>query len=350
MIFLKKWYFVLFMGLACPLAAQVAPTSISDFAFTPTDDEGYTQAWNIDFRGKDVFLYVTYLISNTGPGTWNNGVSVLLYRNGQSRIWTAEYSGKSLKAQPGSFGHKSGTSRIAFENGKLVLHAENPGGGASPKEALAIDLTLTPVGRGIQISGGKLEPRPGSFLRADIPIAASAGQLHMTIGGVSESINGIGGMEAIWANKSPHSYAKRFLLARTFTADQGIMLGGYTGSGGVEDFLLRYAILQKGSVKASGNVSKIEILASQADGFSGYTIPTSVRYTLNDNCTIQEDRKYFAGGFDVLGSVSALLRWVLRVFFARPYVMHYDASLVYACHDAKPLSVIAQTSYYLINP
>ncbi|MBL8021762.1 MAG: hypothetical protein JNM27_18965 [Leptospirales bacterium] len=341
---------LLFLAAVFPLAAQVAPTSVSDFAFAPTDDEGYTQAWNVDFRGKDVFLYITYVISNTGPGTWNNGVSVLLYRGGKSRTWTAEYSDKSLKAQPGSFGHKSGTSRIGFENGKLVLHAENPGGGASPKEALEIDLTLTPAGRGIQISGGKLEPRPGTFLRADIPITAAAGQLRMTVGGVTETIAGIGGMEAIWANKSPHSYAKRFLLARTFTADQGILLGGYFGTAGTEDFLLRYAIMQKGEVKSHGSVKKIEIQDSQPDGFSGYTVPTKVRYTLSDNCTLQEERKYFSGGFDVLGSVSALLRWVLRVFFARPYVMHYDASLTYACADAKPVTVIAQTSYYLINP
>jgi len=96
------------------LFAQVAPTSVSDYAFQPANDEGYIQAWNVEFRGQGAFLYVTFVISNTGPGTWNNGVSVLALKDGKNRVWTAEYSIRSLKATPGQFGHKSGLSQIGY--------------------------------------------------------------------------------------------------------------------------------------------------------------------------------------------------------------------------------------------
>jgi len=336
--------------LLTPLAAEIGSSNVSDYAFMPTEDDGYIQAWNIDFRGKNSFIYVTFLVSNVGPGSWNNGVSVLVHRNGQSRIWTTEYSIRSLKAQPGTFGHKSGLSRIGYDGGRLVIHAENPGGGASPAEPLSLDLVLTPIARGVQISGGQIEPEPGSFLRADIPLTSALAKMTLTIGGVTETIEGIGGFEALWASKSPHTYAKRFLLMRTFSADQGIILGGYFGKKSANDFLLRYAVLKKNEIVASGNVEKVDVVSSQPDGFSGYTIPVNVKYSLSNGCEITEQRQYFAGGFDVLGSVSSFLRWILRVFFAKPYVMHFDALLTYTCKGGKPMALDAQSSYYLINP
>lgn len=341
---------ILWLFLACPLFAQVAPTTVSDYAFAPAPDEGYIQAWNAEFRGQGAYLYVTFVISNTGPGTWNNGVSILALKDGKNRVWTAEYSIRSLKAVPGQFGHKSGLSHIGYnEKGHLVVHAVVPGGGASPPESISIDLVIEPASPGVRISGGPLQPAPGSFLRADIPVTSGRATAVVKIGsGREQTLQGVGGLEAIHSNHSPHSYAKRFLLIRTFTADRGIFVGGYFGRS-EEEFLLRYAIMEKGKITASGAVKRVETAVSEKDNFSGYVIPKSVRYVLENDCQITENRAYFTGGFDVLNSVSAVLRWILRVFFARPYVMHYSANLLYTC-GAQNTPAEAQASYYLINP
>jgi hypothetical protein len=334
---------------AGPLAAQVTHTTVSDYAFQPAADEGYIQAWNAEFRGQGAYLYVTFVISNTGPGTWNNGVSILALKDGKNRVWTAEYSIRSLKATPGQFGHKSGLSQIGYnEKGHLVVHAVVPGGGASPPEAMSLDLVIEPATPGVRISGGPLQPVPGSFLRADIPVASGRATAVVKIGGKEETLQGVGGLEAIHSNHSPHSYAKRFLLIRTFTADKGIFVGGYFGRN-ENEFLLRYAIMEKGKITASGPVKRVETAVSEKDGFSGYVIPKSVRYVLDNDCQITENRAFFTGGFDVLNSVSAVLRWILRVFFARPYVMHYSANLLYTC-GVQSIPAEAQASYYLINP
>ncbi len=329
--------------------AQIGPTTVSDYAFQPVDGDGYIQAWNINVRSAKVFVYVTMIISNVGPGDLNNGVSVLVVKQGASRIWTSEYSGRSLRATPGKFGHRSGLTTIAQdEKGRLVLHTENPGGGASPPEALTMDLVLTPADQGLRISGGLLEPQKGALLRADIPIIASAAEGHITIGGVREDFSGVAGMEAIWTNQSPHTYAKQFLLVRSFSTAPGIFLGGFYGLD-EQTFLMRYAVLEKGKIKAGGAVKSTLIQESQQDPFSGYAIPSLVTYTLDNGCTITEQRKFFAGGFDVLGSISAVLRWILRAFFARPYVMHFSAQMTYSCAGAKDIAAEAQASYYLIN-
>ncbi|HMW59550.1 MAG TPA: hypothetical protein PKA91_07885 [Leptospiraceae bacterium] len=346
---MMRWLCLIsFLCLASTLSAQVSPVPVSDYAFRPDNDEGYIQAWNVDVRTPNAFLYVTLLVSNVGPGDLNNGVSVLVVKPGSSRIWTAEYSVRSLQATPGQFGHRSGLSRIhRDEKGRIILHSEIPGGSPSPKESLNLDLVLTPVDGGLRISGGLLEPEKGSFLRADLPVIAARAEGTLTIGGVQEPLNGIAGLDAIWSNKSPHTYAKRFLLIRSFSEAPGIFIGGFMGK--EENFLLRFAVAEKGKVKSSGNVKSLEVNASAIDPFSGYSIPTSVTYGLEDGCKITEVRKGFAGGFDVLGSISTVLRWILRVFFARPYVMHFTSQMTYICNGAKDISAEAQASYYLIN-
>lgn len=332
-----------------PIFAQVTPTTVSDYAFQPADDEGYIQAWNAEFRSQGTFLYVTFVISNTGPGTWNNGVSVLALKDGKNRVWTAEYSIRSLQATAGQFGHKSGLSQIGYnEKGHLVVHAVVPGGGPSPPEEISINMVIEPASPGVRISGGPLQPVPGSFLRADIPVTSGRATAVVKIGGKEERLTGVGGLEAIHSNHSPHTYAKRFLLIRTFTADKGMFLGGYFGRNEGE-FLLRYAIMNKGKIVASGPVKRVDIAVTEKDGFSGYVIPKSVRYILDNDCQIMEERAFFTGGFDVLNSISAVLRWILRVFFARPYVMHYSANMLYTCGSEK-IATEAQSSYYLVNP
>ncbi len=188
---MKPRAIALWFLLACPLFAQVAPTTVSDYAFQPSADEGYIQAWNAEFRGQGTYLYVTFVISNTGPGTWNNGVSILALKDGKNRVWTAEYSVRSLKATPGQFGHKSGLSQIGYnEKGHLVVHAVVPGGGASPPESMSIDLVIEPASPGVRISGGPLQPVPGSFLRADIPVTSGRATAVVKIGGEEFKLSG----------------------------------------------------------------------------------------------------------------------------------------------------------------
>ena len=96
----------------------------SDMVFQPTDEEGYMQAWNVNFRGNGMLIYITFVISNLGPKSLNNGVSILIVQQGKVRVWTKEYDYQSLEAQKGQFGHKSYMNWLRYENGSSPKRSE----------------------------------------------------------------------------------------------------------------------------------------------------------------------------------------------------------------------------------
>ena len=80
-------------------AGPVMNVGPSDMVYQPTDEEGYMQAWNVNFRGNGMLIYITFVISNLGPKSLNNGVSILIVQKGKVRVWTKEYDYQSLEAQ-----------------------------------------------------------------------------------------------------------------------------------------------------------------------------------------------------------------------------------------------------------
>lgn len=322
----------------------------SDFVYTPlVNDEGYLQAWNVNFRGSGYFIYITYIISNIGPGTLNNGVSVLVYQGGQSRVWTAEYSIRSLQASPGRFGIVSGTNHLQLNGGAYDAKVDI--------NNLKIQLRLMPIASGVRLSGGKIPVSSDSsrFIRADIPVGLATATGSISIDGKPVELTGFGGLEYLMTNESPHSYAKKFALIRSYSGDNAVYIGGFWGTSSFPGGrLIRYAITKAGKITRSGNV--IDVLSSefQRDPLSGYDIPAKTVYRLDGggSCTLTEERLYSTGGYYILSHISAFLRFVIRILFARPFILQYMSKVTFQCEGDSAAAVVfnyTQSSYYLIN-
>lgn len=333
-------------------ADEISLSEPGDFVYQPIpESEGYMQAWNVNFRGNGYYIYLTYLVSNMGPGSYNNGVSVLVFNKGQSRVWTAEYSERSLTAAPGQFGIKSGRSQLSFENGKYIARVV--------MDDLRINLQLTPLAPGVRLSGGRIPVAEDQrkFIRADIPVSSAAVTGLIAFDNISDTLNGVGGLEYLMTNESPHTYAKRFSLIRSYTADQGIFVGGFYGTPNFPgSMLIRAAVMKNGRIFKTARVSRIQTIEPLIDPLSGYLLARKTVFFLDGDgdCSILEERLYSTGGFYIISHISTLLRWVIRVLFAKPYIVHYGSRLTYSCESGltKESPVIfndAQSSHYLIN-
>lgn len=346
--------------LAIPSGIQSAPlmrVGPSDMVFQPTDEEGYMQAWNVNFRGNGMLIYITFVISNLGPKSLNNGVSVLVVKDGKVRVWTKEYDYQSLEAQKGRFGHKSYMNWLRFENGKYYIEIDQ-----GDKSTPVIKLQITPHGPGLGLSDGKINLSGGGFIRFDVPVVSSSASGHMILDEEWIDLKGIGGMEYLHGNRPVHNFAKRFHLIRSYHQGNGFFVGGFFGT---EDSpykrLIHAKVIQGGKILDHGKVKDVENIKESYNGFSGYTIPELTLYRM-DQCAVLESRNYYSGGYYVLGNISVLLRTVLRVFFAKPYVLHYNTTVKAWCDkgdSSRPYSELqkkkptatfpSESTFYLIN-
>ncbi|MBI3394478.1 MAG: hypothetical protein HY042_01445 [Spirochaetia bacterium] len=318
-------------------------STVEEYAFQPADDEGYLQAWNVNFQGNGYYIYINYVIGNAGPGSLNNGVNVLVLHNGKQRLFVEERSQRSLIAVPGKYGHKSGRNELSFDG---TYHAR------IDIKDLKIDLTLRPLMPGVRLSGGNIAVNAGEVIRADIPVPSALAEGSITIDGVESPLKGLGGMEYLRTNSSPHTYAKRFLLLRTYNADSAFFLGGFFGTSKFPGGNLMLAgLVKKGVFTMQGRVASVEFPKKEIDPISGYEVPVETIYHIaHPECTVKEDRQYMTGGFYVIGHVSALLRWVVTLFFARPFILHYSTKTTVECAGWKAPEVFqTESTYYMIN-
>ena len=336
----------------------------SDFVFRPLPDrDGYTQAYSVNFRGDGFRIYTVFLVSNIGPKSLNNGVAVLIYRDGESAVFTSEQDYRTLKARPGELDLHSGPHRLQLTGGGPPFNAGSRLRLTVSSQKFRLSLELSGLQRGVRLSGGPVAVSDDreDFVRADIPIAFAKARGKMLFRGAEYELDGVGGMDTIYTNRSPHEYAQRFTLSRSYDREQGFFLGVIQGDSGFPGgYQARFAWLEGGQVRSCGRIEDIEVLASVRDPLSGYRLPTRTRYRARtDNgrdCRIVESFERPAGGYSVLDSISSFLRWILRVFFARPYIVHYDTSIVFACRPAPDQDYVeearfsgVQKSHYLIN-
>ncbi|MCB1168906.1 MAG: hypothetical protein KDK25_01150 [Leptospiraceae bacterium] len=329
-----------------------------DMVFQPTDEEGYMQAWNVNFRGNGMLIYITFVISNLGPKSLNNGVSILLVKDGNVRVWTKEYDYQSLEAQKGVFGHKSYMNWLRYENGKYFIEIDQ-----GDKSTPVIKLELSPYGPGLGLSDGKINLSEGGFIRFDVPVISSSATGHMILDDQWIDLKGVGGMEYLNGNRPVHNFAKRFHLIRSYNQGNGFFVGGFFGT---EDSpyhsLIHAKVIKGGKLLDYGVAKQVENIKVSQNAFSGYQVPEETLYRLN-RCAVLESRKYYTGGYYVLGNISVLLRTVLRVFFARPYVLHYhtvakawcgegDATRSYQelLKKTPTAEFPSESTFYLINP
>ncbi len=373
------------LSVSAPLFADSpgAFVELDDIAFRPLPDrDGYTQAYSINYRDAQFRIYAIFLISNIGPKSLNNGVSVLIYHKGQSRVFTSENDFRTLKAQPG-------TVRIRSGNHTLELSGVRPGSRfldpAKSRLKLVVDspqfrlqLELSQLMRGTRLSGGRVRVSgdAADFVRADVPIASATARGSMLFRGTEYQLRGVGGMDSIYTNVSPHLYAKSFSLSRSYSRGAGAYLGVIRGTGEFpaaansrgQQHYGRFAFLRGGRLQSCGSITKIEVLERRRNALSGYTLPVHTRYQAQtdagERCEITERVLRPAGGYSVLGSISTFLRWVLQVLFAKPFILHYETELVLRCAEPTPRGTSpsespllkerarytnVQNSFYLVN-
>ena len=330
----------------------------SDMVFRPTEDEGYMQAWNVNYRGNGMLIYITFVISNLGPKSLNNGVSILLVRDGKVQVWTKEYDYQTLEATPGRFGHKSYMNWLRYENGKYYVEIDQ-----GDKSTPVIKLALSPYGPGLGLSDGPIQLKEGGFIRFDVPVVSAKATGHIIMDDKRTELSGIAGMEYLNGNRPVHTFAKRFHLIRSYHQGNGFFVGGFYGTDDAPVRTLIHAkVMKGGKLLDSGVVKDVENIKESYNGFSGYTIPQLTLYRMQ-KCAVEEKTEYYSGGYYVLSNISILLRAVLRVFFAKPYVLHYYSTIRAWCGPGeaqKPYSELSgikptasfpgESTFYLINP
>ena len=348
---------LLLIGLAFhPPAAsgtEAWQSSLSDVTFHPLKQKaGYTQAWNVSFQGSGYYVIITYIVSNIGPGDLNNGAALFVTNGTQTRAATAEFAAANLKAKSGeldmSFGEKNA---LRYERGRYVATAQI--------EDTSVELELQPAGAGVRFSGGRFPVRgdSGAFIQVDVPVLFASASGSLKIGGSTVPLRGVAGIEHILTNESPDGYARQFELTRSFSFKQGLAVGGLHGAKKQADEF-RAALTLNGQVAFIRKASRREIKGESRDSLSGYQFPTVAVFHLTGpgQCAVTVQRSGFIGGFDVLTKVSSVLRWVLRTFFAKPYIIHYRSTVSLQCADPtaagvpkEGVALPAETSYYPVN-
>lgn len=334
-------YLILLGGFL--LSTQVLGQSFSP-QFYP--EEGYLQAWNFSFRNEKHQIFTTFLVSNFGPGSYNNGISILMRTKGKPIYYsTKEFAEEDYESRTSPFFFRSYNSTIEFKEGKYFIHLYF--------DDREIHLTYTPRKGFIPISRGKYPLKnTGTFVQADIPFSHSYVTGTIKINNEEEIIIGKGGMEHLLANEPVYNFSKKWEIVRGET-ENGIRIftGGFLGNqnfpGG---YFRRIALLSKqGDLVLDGTVENVEVLEWEKEPISGYTIPKKeVLYFNGKSCTLQVTRNKNIASISALENISAFLRFFIQLFFAKPYQIHSQVDLQLNC-KGEVWKAQGIHSNYLIN-
>ncbi|MDF3820434.1 hypothetical protein P3G55_11010 [Leptospira sp. 96542] len=321
------------------------PLGSQDFKTQFQPEEGYMQAWNFTFRNDQYQIFATFLVSNFGPGSQNNGVSMLLKKKGQPVFYsTREFDADSYESKKGQFFQRSDENIMEIKNGKYSIFMKFPD--------WEIQLELHPKKGQVPISKGRYPLGDSKFIQADIPLSFAKATGTIRFKDEVETVVGRGGMEHILTNHEVYKYSKKWELVRTETNDgHRIFTGGFIGNenfpGG---YFRRVAILGPlGNLILEANVEKAEVLEWEKEPVSGYTIPKKeVLHFLDNSCTLEVKRTKNIASISALENISTFLRFFIQLFFAKPYQIHSSVELKLDCSiysgSAKGIH-----SNYLIN-
>ncbi|MDV6234226.1 hypothetical protein CH379_001095 [Leptospira ellisii] len=328
-------------------------TSLKDYSFQPYSQEGYFQAWNYSYRDDKTFIYATFLVSNLGPGTKNCGISLVVHTLGEgTQFVTKEFSSKELTAEKGKFDLK-------IENNRMSLNSE---GIEIQQETENIKLFLSfksDLKQGVSLSGGKYPVKdPGGFVQADMAYSFQSAWGYLIQDGKKKDLLGTGGLEHLLTNYEVYKYSRRWELFRSINEKEfRFYTGGFIGNDSFPGGFFRTAALLNPSGKTilSGKVVRFETLETEKEPFSGYELPLRERIHLENGCFADLIRKRSVGSINVLSNISAVLRFFIRLFFAKPYQIYSLADLTVHCPEKQLIPGSEETyqgilSYYLINP
>lgn len=346
---MRYWILIIYLLFEQML---VSAPNVGKVQYDPKPEEGYFQGWNYSYRDKDTILFATFLVSNLGPGSLNNGVSLYIQSKKTGIFYTTkEFADYDMVAVPGSIGQKSGDNFFRRDPDGLSLTINI--------DSVNLDLKfLTSKIPVLALSDGEYSLSPFSgFLRADIGFTRvrAIGQLKFQDEIIP--LNGFGSMEHLNTNVEVYKFSKSWEILRSFSQNgMKFYYGGFTAT---EDFpkkfFKRYAILnEKNEILSSGEVKEIEVETWLMNSFSGYNLPVQQKLILDhpNNCVARIQDSRDIGEINVLSNISVVLRLFIRMFFAKPYQIHKETKVELKCEGDESQNFIFNTgvhSYYLIN-
>jgi hypothetical protein len=319
----------------------------SDFVFQPHSQEGYFQGWNYSFVNSEYQIFVTALVSNLGPNSLNNGVSISIESAKTGSFFvTKEFGEKDLQADKKKFGIKIYNNSFEKQDNAYTISVHT--------EELKLLLKYEKPFLGMTLSGEKYFLSDGHFVRADIPFSYTLTQGYLDWKGEVIPLKGLGGMEHLLTNYEVYKFSKRWEMLRSISSDGfRFFTGGFHGK--QEDSYFRKVAIQdkKGNIIFSKRILKSETIQSQKEPFSGYILPykEKVYTSSDDSCGFVIEYKTSAGRIKVLENISQILRFFVRLFFANPYIVNFHVKISSECNDFFPTPKIwtGIKSDYLIN-
>ncbi|TGN18928.1 hypothetical protein [Leptospira idonii] len=325
--------FLLFLVLSVSLHSEPGKparlNSPGDFRTQIHSEEGYLQAWNFSLRSTHYKLFGTFLVSNFGPGSKNNGISVLIkYKDEPIYYSTKEFDSNEFGMKKGQFFQQSGENWMDFKDGKYSIHMVYP--------EWTIDLEITPNKGGVAISGGKFPlNEEGRFVQADIPVSFGKAKAVINHNGVIEEVEGTGGMEHMLTNYEVYKFSRKWEIARALTKDgYRIFTGGFIGTDSFPGGNYRkVAVLSpSGSLIFEGTVEREEILSEEEEPISGYILPKKEKlYFQGESCYIEVNKTKTIAAISALENISTVLKFFIQLFFAKPYQIHSEVDMEINC-------------------
>ncbi|MCC5813658.1 MAG: hypothetical protein JJT78_02805 [Leptospira sp.] len=315
--------------------------------FNPESREGYFQGWNFYFKNNDTTIFVTFLVSNLGPGSLNNGISLYINHPKTGKYYrTKEYADFDLEATAKKFGQRSGENRMSQDGSKYMIEMK--------LEDLELDMKWDAKNKNIiPISGGNYPLKKWKgFLRADIGFASSPAIGELRFKGEKFTLVGDGGMEHLNTNVEVYKFSNSWEILRAIAPDKSSIYFGGFNSSKYEPFKRIILTDPAQNIILEDDVATTKAIKSVKNSFSGYTLPVIQELTLKKNkeCKITIEDNKNLGEISILSNISAVLKFFIRLFFAKPYQIHFQSKVTMNCGEKKWEFNKGLHSYYLINP
>lgn len=286
--------------------------------YTPNSNEGYLQLWNLESHSNQYYVYITFLISNLGNGSFNNGITIYLYDKKEKNEYlkTIEYTNKYLKAVENQFA-------LYLENDNYLIYKNNT---LSIRVDSGNDKIFN-VKTNINFS---IHKNNTIFSELDFKNQILKYQIIFTGPKVFEfkykgkEIQNFGsfGLECLLSTDNPLYFADSFFFIRNFDPNY--------------KFFFFFIDQDKSeSVTAKVHFNNLEEIFFSVSSYNQNTDDFIFDF---NKCIINGKNYHYMGGFEVFNNVSFILRWFLKLIGINPFIKHYKVSLHSNCFQ-HPLKI-----------
>lgn len=279
--------------------------------YTPNSNEGYLQLWNLESHSDQYYVYITFLISNLGNGSLNNGITIYLYDKQKKNEYlkTIEYTNKYLKALENQFAlYLENDNYLVYKNNVLSIKV-NSGNDKIFKVETNLNLSIhknTTISSQIDFKDQILKYK----------IIFSGPKVFEFKFNEKEIQNfGSFGLECLLSTDNPLNFANSFYFVRNFDPNY------------------RFFFFYIDQEKSESLTAKIHFNNFEEDFFSVSSYKKdNENYNFNfKKCKVVAKNYYYLGGFEVFNNVSFLLRWFLKLIGINPFIKHYKVSVDSDC-------------------